>query len=385
MANKVQRFVLTTDANGVTLSNLNQQDAVYAYRKVTDLWGRCTQGAANSNMQVADNAAYATDVISGVNPSNNDTITLGNVVITFKTSGATGNQVNIGASLAATMVNLQAFINNPAGPLAGIMNMSVSAGNATSGSIDLGAAAGYALLAASTITNTGASVINGNLGLSPGTSVTGFPPGVVSGVKNIANSAAANAQSSALSAYNLCKTLGQAGTTLTGSLDSNSPLAAGNYNYASSGGLTSALTISGSASSKCIVYCGSTFITGSSAVVTLTGGILPQNVFFVAGSSATLGGGTVLPGNVIALASISLSGAAGTTVTGQLMALTAAITISAADTVSANGSLAGTVNLLTADVPGLIGNGLQASASALTVGTFNGGLDGVDQTFSIGL
>jgi hypothetical protein len=55
----------------------------------------------------------------------------------------------------------------------------------------LGLAAGYAVLGASAITNTGNSVINGNLGLSPGTSVTGFPPGIVNGTQHVTDTAAA--------------------------------------------------------------------------------------------------------------------------------------------------------------------------------------------------
>ena len=82
-------------------------------------------------------------------------------------------------------------------------------------SITLGTAGSYAVLAGSTVTNTGPSVLNGNLGVSPGSAVTGFPPGMVNGTINKANGPAAQAQSDLTAAY--IKAAGLASTgTLTG-------------------------------------------------------------------------------------------------------------------------------------------------------------------------
>ncbi|MDO8639798.1 MAG: ice-binding family protein, partial [bacterium] len=68
--------------------------------------------------------------------------------------------------------------------------------------VNLGTTGNFAVLAGSTITNTGSSVINGDLGLSPGTSVTGFPPGTLNGTQQVANAVAVQAKTDLVTAYN---------------------------------------------------------------------------------------------------------------------------------------------------------------------------------------
>src|SRR5881392_1215109 len=68
--------------------------------------------------------------------------------------------------------------------------------------VPLGRAGNFAVLAGSTVTSTGATIVNGDLGVSPGTAVTGFPPGTISGTMHAGDTVAANAQIDLTIAYN---------------------------------------------------------------------------------------------------------------------------------------------------------------------------------------
>jgi hypothetical protein len=193
--------------------------------------------------------------------------------------------------------------------------------------VALGAASTFAVLAGSTVTNTGATTVNGNLGLSPGTAVTGFPPGTVNGTIHAGNPAAAQAQRDLTTAYNNAagRTVGAilvagnlGGRTLTpGLYTSTSSLAI------SSGDLT--LDARGDANAVFIFQMGSTLTTTVGRRVILSGGARAANVFWQVGSSATLGTGSVFRGNILALASITVT--TGAAVEGRLLARTAAVTL----------------------------------------------------------
>jgi hypothetical protein len=168
----------------------------------------------------------------------------------------------------------------------------------------LGTAGSFAVLAGSTVTNTGPSVISGNLGVSPGSAVTGFPPGmVVNGVINAGNAVAAQAQSDALVAYN--SLAGQAcDVNLTGQDLGGLTLTPGVYCFSTSAFLTGTLTLNaqGDPNAVFIFQIGSTLITASNSSVVVINGGTGCNVFFQVGSSATLGTGTSFTGNILALA-----------------------------------------------------------------------------------
>jgi len=168
-------------------------------------------------------------------------------------------------------------------------------------------------------------VVNGDLGVSAGNAVTGFPPGiVVDGTIHAGDAVAAQAQSDLTAAYNAL--VGQpCGTNLTGQDLGGLTLLAGVYCFSTSAQLTGDLTLSGGPDAVFIFQIGSTLTTASGSSVNLVGGAQSCNVFFQVGSSATLGTATDFTGNVLALTSITAQ--TGATVDGRLLARNGAVTL----------------------------------------------------------
>jgi len=193
--------------------------------------------------------------------------------------------------------------------------------------VPLGTAASYSVLAGSTVTNTGPSVVNRSLGLSPGldAAITGFPPGTILGQRN-AGAAAAGPQADLTNAYN-----NAAGRPIdfTETVDLvGKVLQAGVYvtdlgPIALSGNVT--LDGAGNANSVFIFKASSTLITASSSTVTLINGAQECNVFWQVGSSATLGTTSVFKGTIMAHQSITL--ATGATLNGRALARVGAVTL----------------------------------------------------------
>ncbi len=209
----------------------------------------------------------------------------------------------------------------------------------------LGSAQSFAVLGATTVTNTGPTIITGDLGVSPGTSCTGFPapcaggPGVVDGtIYTGAGSLAGPAQSSALIAYN--DLLAEpCGTNLSGEILGTTPgaitLSPGVYCFNSSAQLTGTLTLNGSG--VYVFQMASTLTTASNSSVVLANGAMAGNVFWQVGSSATLGTGTAFAGSILAFTSDTVT--TGTSVAGRVFALNGAVTLDDnAITVAASGS-----------------------------------------------
>jgi hypothetical protein len=193
----------------------------------------------------------------------------------------------------------------------------------------MGTAGSFAVLAGSTVTNTGPSVLDGNLGVFAGTAIVGFPPGTVNSPFSIyaGDAVAGQAQSDLGTAY-----VGLANTArtqdLTGQDLGGKTLAPGVYNFDSSAQLTGALVLNagGDPNGVFIFNIGSTLTTAAASNVSLIGGAQGQNVFFRVGSSATLGASTSFVGDILALTSITLGNGANVTC-GAAMARNGAVTL----------------------------------------------------------
>jgi hypothetical protein len=200
----------------------------------------------------------------------------------------------------------------------------------------LGTAQSFAVLGASTVTNTGATNVYGNLGVDPGLAVTGFPPGLVTGgTIHAGDSVARIAQNDTTTAYNTLA--GEAPTLdLTGKDLGGMTLAPGVYAYSSSAQLTGALTLDamGDPSAVFVFQIGSTLTTASGSSVLVINKAEDCNIFWQVGSSATIGTTTAFKGNILALASITLD--TGATVSGRALARTAAVTMDANSISTAN-------------------------------------------------
>jgi hypothetical protein len=192
--------------------------------------------------------------------------------------------------------------------------------------VNLGTTSTFAVLAGSAITNTGSTVIHGDIGISPGTSITGFPPGIQSsGTTHDADGVALGAENALITAS------GDAAgrtpfTTVTADLG-GSTLVAGVYRSTSSMGLTGTVTLNGAGDSNSvfIFQAASTLTTASSSTIALENGAQACNVFWQVGSSATLGTTTNFAGTILATTSITLN--TGATVNGRALAIGGAVTM----------------------------------------------------------
>src|ERR1700731_2763279 len=157
----------------------------------------------------------------------------------------------------------------------------------------LGSAGNFAVLGASTVTNTGASQISGSVGVSPGTAITGFPPGIISnGTLNPGDATATQAHADFATAYNGFADLTfPPDNNLSGTDLGGKTLTRGVYRYDASANSAGALTFDaqGDPTARFVIQIGTTLITSSTSSVVLINGADAGNVYFQVGPSATLG------------------------------------------------------------------------------------------------
>jgi hypothetical protein len=191
-------------------------------------------------------------------------------------------------------------------------------------SVGLGKAASFSVLGGSTITNTGQTTMFGDLGLAPGSSVTGAP--VVLGAEHVDDAVANEAKSALTTAATTAAneaSNGSAGEDLAGHTFLPGVYTASSSLLLSSGSVT--LNAQGDPNAVFIFQVGSTLTTGSNTSVSLINGAQACNVFWQVGSSATLGTGTHFVGTIMAADSITAN--TGATIHGRLLAQTAAVTL----------------------------------------------------------
>lgn len=194
--------------------------------------------------------------------------------------------------------------------------------------VNLGQAFDFGILAGTTVTNTGPSVVFGHVGVSTGTSITGFLPGMmVGGTGHLNDEIAQRAQDDLDAAYSVVA--GQTVyTELTNPEIGGLTLTEGVYRFSSSAQLTGLLTLDakGDPNARFHFQIGSTLTTAAASSVRIINGGSADNVFFQVGSSATLGTGTDFTGNILAAESITLTTGASIT-DGRALARNGAVTL----------------------------------------------------------
>ena len=260
-----------------------------------------------------------------------------------------------------------------AGTAALLSTVVVASAQAAAVTPPLGSAAGFAAVAATTITNTGPTVVTGDIGVSPGTAIVGFPPGTITGTMYSGNDGpAVSAAADAETAYDMAA--GQPCDFTRSDPDlGGDTLPPGVYCFTSSiVGLTGTLTLDaqGDPNAAWIFKTGSTLTTASNSAVVLIGGATPcnnNNITWQIGSSATLGSATSFVGNILASASVTLN--TGATTTGGLFGNTGAVTMDSNDISTCGGAAGGGARPALSTTPsGPVPVGGNISDSATVIG-----------------
>jgi hypothetical protein len=249
---------------------------------------------------------------------------------------AGGGAINASSGLFTAGATLATFPStvracNSTGFLCGFATVTVA--NTPPVGPSLGTAQTYGILAGSTVTCVTGGTINADVGVSPGSTTTGFPPCVITGATHLADATAATAQNNLTTAYNALAGLA-CGTTVTPADIGGRTLPPGVYCVATSLGVTGTVTLDGQgdANALFVFQMGSTLTTGTNANIALINGAQAKNVWWQVGSSATLGTGTTFRGNILALTTITLVDNA--TMLGRALARNGAVSLGTNNTIT---------------------------------------------------
>jgi hypothetical protein len=258
-----------------------------------------SKGSAGSSASTDDSGASTGSPDSGASTGSPD-------------SGASSGSPDSGASMGSRGVS--GSTDSGASPPAAVPAPS------------LGSASTFAVLGASTVTCANLSAVVGDVGVSPGTAITGFDPGcTITGTLHAGDAVAAQAHADLATAYGALKAV-VCQHDMTGKDLGGQTLAPGVYCFNTTVGLTGALTLDGGGDSAAtwIFQIGTAMTTGTNSSVVMAGSGKPGNVFWQVGSSATIAIGTAFQGNILASASITL--VSGSRLVGRAFALNAAVT-----------------------------------------------------------
>jgi type VI secretion system secreted protein VgrG len=193
----------------------------------------------------------------------------------------------------------------------------------------LGSAESFSVLAGSAITNAGVTRVRGNMGVSPGTLVTGLPMGQPTlGTIHAGDAGAAQAQVDLAAAYHRLAGL-PCTSSMCGENLGGKTLRPGTYCFSSSADLTGNLSLDarGDSSAVFVFQIGNALTAASCASVRLCNGAQPSHVWWLVGDSVILGVASTMQGNLLAHSSIALT--SGASVVGRALALGGAVTMNA--------------------------------------------------------